>query len=263
MLVLKIGGSMAEKAGSLIAELALLHHKGEKFVIVHGGAQQVSELERKLGREPSYVMSKEGFKSRHVDGQTLQNSVMAFGMVNGSLISMLKKHGMNAVGILGASSVLSAKRKILVAVEEGKEKVIRDNFSGKITKVDTKLLASLLNSGFVPVIAPVAMGEEHELLNVDGDRAAAEIAGALRAERLMLFTDVEGYFRNFPNDLVSTAKQSDIEAFQSHASAGMKRKLVAVGEALELGVPEVIISSGLKENPVGAALNGGGTHFTK
>ena len=103
MLVLKIGGSVAGKAGNLISELASMHKEGKKFVLVHGGAPQVSELERKLGREPRYVMSKQGFKSRHVDEQTLKSSVMAFAAVNGSLVSMLKRHGMDAVGILGAS----------------------------------------------------------------------------------------------------------------------------------------------------------------
>ena len=115
----------------------------------------------------------------------------------------------------------------------------------------------------MPVLAPIAIGEEYEPLNVDGDRAAAAIAGKLGAQKLILFTDVDGYYRNFPNDLVPSATGAEIPAFQKGASAGMKRKLVAVSEALTGGVPEVIICSGLKEKAATSALSGAGTHFTR
>ena len=100
-------------------------------------------------------------------------------------------------------------------------------------------------------------------MNVDGDRAAAAIAGKLGAEKLVLFTDVEGFFLNFPNDLVRSARQQDIVGFQKKASAGMKRKLVAADEALSGGVQEVIICSGMVEKPLESALSGNGTHITK
>ena len=122
---------------------------------------------------------------------------------------------------------------------------------------------NLLERGFVPIVAPIAQGEEFEPLNVDGDRTAAAIAAKLCAEKLMLFTDVEGYFRNFPNDLVSKATLPEIAGFQAGASAGMKRKLVAVSEALSGGVAEVIICSGMAGKPATSALSGAGTHFTK
>ncbi len=202
MLILKIGGSMAGKAGSLAQDMA------------------------QLGQQ-------------------------------------LRKAGVNAVGVSGASGIIFAKRKTLISYENGKEKMIRDDYSGKISRADPAPLRALLSAGFVPVVSPIALGEEFEALNVDGDRAAAALAATLGAEKLILFTDVEGYFRNFPNDLVRTAKQSDIAEFQKGASAGMKRKLVAAGEALDGGVQEVIMCSGLSEKPLSSALNGGGTHFTK
>ena len=265
MLVLKIGGSMADHASQLAADIAsLVLQNHEQIILVHGGGPQVSALEKATGREPSYIFSKEGFQSRHTDAQTMQNFVMAVGgQVNASLVLMLRKAGVNAVGISGASGIIRAKRKILVSVENGKERMIRDDYSGKITSIDASPLLALLEKGFVPVVAPIAMGEEFEPLNVDGDRAAAAIASKLSAGKLLLFTDVEGFFANFPNDLVSTARQSDIPDFQTKASAGMKRKLVAANEALLAGVSEVIMCSGLKEKPIASALLGGGTHFTK
>jgi len=263
MLVLKIGGSMADTVENLAADIANLS-ASERFVIVHGGGPQVTALEKSLGREPRHIFSKEGFRSRHTDAETMQNFIMAVGGgVNYSLTQQLRKLGVNAIGISGASGIVRAKRKMLVSYENGKEKMIRDDYSGKIQSVDGALLSALLERGFVPVIPPIALGEEFEALNVDGDRAAAAIAGKLGADKLVLFTDVEGFYANFPNGLVATAKQSDIAEFQKKASAGMKRKLVAADEALAGGVKEVIMCSGLKEKPVSDALNGGGTHFTK
>ena len=264
MLVLKIGGSMANTSANLASDIAALASSGEKFVIVHGGGPQVTALEKATGREPQYILSKEGFKSRHTDAETMQNFVMAVGGgVNSSLVTILRKNNVPAVGVSGASGILLAKRKTLISFENGKEKMIHDDYSGKIKEVNAAPLQALLSAGFVPVVAPIALGEEFECLNVDGDRAAAAIASKLKATKLILFTDVEGYFANFPNDLVTTANQSQIPDFQKKASAGMKRKLVAASEALTGGVPEVIMCSGLKEKPVSSALSKGGTHFVK
>ena len=264
MLVLKIGGSMADNAALLASDIASLVASGEKVVLVHGGGPQVTALEKAVGREPTYIYSKEGFKSRHTDEKTIQNFVMAVGGgVNTSLVLQLRKSGVNAVGVSASSGIVFAKRKILVSVENSKERMVRDDYSGKISRIDSAPLLALLERGFVPIVAPIALGEEFEPLNIDGDRAAAAIASSLRAEKLILFTDVEGYFRNFPNDLVANATSVEIPAFQKGASAGMKRKLVATSEALLGGVPEVIICSGTKDKPATSALNGGGTHFVK
>ena len=264
MLVMKIGGSMAVHAGNLASDISSLVASGEKLVVVHGGGPQVSALERAFGREPKYILSRDGFKSRHTDAETMQNFVMAVGGgVNSSLVLALRKSGVNAVGVSGSSGIVFAKRKILISVENGKERMVRDDYSGKITRIDSAPILALLDKGFVPIVAPIALGEEFEPLNVDGDRAAAAIAAKLGAGKLMLFTDVEGYFRNFPNDCVARATLSDIAEFQKGAAAGMKRKLVATSEALSGGVPEVIICSGTKEKPVAGALAGGGTHFIK
>jgi len=255
---------MADNAALLAADIASLVSSGEKIVLVHGGGPQVTALEKAVGREPAYIYSKEGFKSRHTDKKTIQNFVMAVGGgVNTSLTLQLRKAGVNAVGISASSGIVFAKRKILVSVENGKERMVRDDYSGKISRIDASPLLALLSQGFVPIISPIALGEEFEPLNIDGDRAAAAIASKLGAQKLILFTDVEGYFRNFPNDLASKATASEIPAFQKGASAGMKRKLVAVSEALTGNVPEVIICSGTKENPATSALAGSGTHFVK
>ncbi|VVC01082.1 [LysW]-aminoadipate/[LysW]-glutamate kinase [uncultured archaeon] len=261
MIVLKIGGSMAGRAEALAADIAA---SGEKIVVLHGGGPQVTALEKSLGREPVYIHSKEGFKSRHTDRETMDNFVMAVGGgVNTSLVRMLRKAGVNAVGVSGASGIVLARRKTLVSFENGKERLIRDDCSGKIKEINASPIVALLGAGFVPVIAPIALGEEFEALNVDGDRAAAAIAGKLGAEKLVLFTDVEGFFSNFPDDLVRSAAQADIAGFQKKASAGMKRKLVAADEALSGGVREVIICSGMAQKPLSGALSGNGTHITK
>ncbi len=262
-IVLKVGGSIASVAQNIASDIAKLQPNC-KVVLVHGGGPQVTALETALGRVPHYIYSKEGFKSRHTDKQTMENFVMAVaGGVNSSLVQLLRKNGVAAVGVSGISGVLAAKRKTLVSFEGGKEKIIRDDYSGKIGKVGKEPLLALLEAGLVPVVAPLALGEEFEALNVDGDRAAAAIACELSAQKLLLFTDVEGFYSNFPDGLLQAAKLEEIDSLQPKASAGMKRKLVAAKEALCAGVGEVIICSGKIQGPISAAMQGGGTHFTK
>jgi len=261
ILVVKIGGSIASKAQNLAAELATC---GQQAVLVHGGGPQASALSLATNNPPRYLMSPEGFKSRYTDAKTMENFVMAVGGgVNSSLVQLLCSKGAKAIGISGASAIIRAKRKTLRAVENGREKIIRDDYSGKIISVDAAPLRLLLDNGYLPVVAPIALGEEFEALNVDGDRAAAAIANALGAKTLLLFTDVEGFYTNFPNGLLKAATSAQIPGLQKSATGGMKRKLVAAQEALGGSVEKVVIASGIIASPITSALAGNGTHFAK
>ncbi len=259
ILVIKIGGSISEKADVIANEIPNVK---EQVVVVHGEGPQATKLEKALGRETRYIYSKSGFKSRYTDLETINNMVMASSSVNNSIVQKLRKNGVDALGISGTNGIILAKRKVLINYENGKETVIRDDYSGKITRIEAKILKKLLDEGITPVIAPIGVGDEFEPLNVDGDRAAAAIAAELKASKLLILTDVGGFYSNFPNGLVPSVKQNQIEAMQEKASGGMKRKLVAASEALSGSVKEVIISSGLVENPISAAISGAGTHFT-
>ena len=229
-----------------------------KIVLVHGGAAKTTEVAEKLGIQQKFVESTSGFKSRFTDARTLEVFTMVTcGLVNKQIVASLQRAGVNAVGLSGADGrVLEAKRKdVLRIVENGKEKILRGDFTGKVEKVNYELLNLLIEGGVVPVIAPVAISSENELVTTDADRNAAAIASALNAEKLVLLTDVDGFYENYSasanameSALVSRiASESQLNNAIEKASGGMKKKLLAAREALANGVRKVIISNGLKE----------------
>ena len=121
------------------------------------------------------------------------------GKVNSSLTEQLQMLGVNAFGLCGLDGRLmqAARKASIQSVENGKRKIIRDDYTGKIENVNSELLLMLLNAGYLPVIAPVAASEKGEALNVDADRAAAMVASALKAETLILLTAGPGLMKNF------------------------------------------------------------------
>jgi len=131
--------------------------------------------------------------------------------------------------------------------------VIDGGYTGRITDVNTGLLKLLLDSGYVPVVSPVALSEEFEPLNVDGDRTAAKIAGALQADILILLTDVEGLILD--GRLVPRLRAVEAKGVLPKIGPGMITKASAAIEALEMGVKEVVIASGMGPTPVSSALN--------
>jgi acetylglutamate/LysW-gamma-L-alpha-aminoadipate kinase len=155
-----------------------------------------------------------------------------------------------------------AKRKMAIRiVENGKRKMLRDDFTGKIQEVNTELISTLLAAGYTPVIAPLAVSEDGEALNVDADRAAAMVAAGLKADLLLLFTGVPGLMRDFPDEssLIRKLPQSELDNALEIAQGRMKKKILGAGEALEGGVGQVIIADGRVENPLSNALAGNGT----
>jgi acetylglutamate/LysW-gamma-L-alpha-aminoadipate kinase len=254
--VIKIGGSIADDIGALAAELRGRHD----IVLVHGGANKTTEVAEKLGKPQRFVESVSGFRSRFTDKDSMAIFAMVTcGWINKLLVEELQKNGVNAFGLSGADGALirSKRKDILKIVENGKEKVLRGDYSGKVEKVNGELLRTLLNAGLVPVVAPVALSHENELVSMDGDRGAAAIAGALGAERLVIFTDVDGFFRNFPNDLVREIRgPKELEDATAIATAGMKKKLLAGREALDAGVREVVIANAKVARPLENARSG-------
>jgi acetylglutamate/LysW-gamma-L-alpha-aminoadipate kinase len=146
-------------------------------------------------------------------------------------------------------------------VENGKRKIIRDDYTGKIEMVNSELLMALLSMGYLPVIAPVAVSQKGEALNVDADRAAAMVASALKAETLLLLTAVPGLMKNFPDEstLIRQLPQNQLSAALEAAQGRMKKKVLGAEEALQGGVGKVIIADGRIASPISSALAGNGT----
>jgi len=273
LIVIKIGGSTADNPAaisSITHDLASLSSK-YSFVLAHGGSSQTNALCKRLGIAPKFHTSPTGVKSRATDAQIISLYAMACGgQANSQIVCALQAAGVNAVGLTGLDGqVVRAKQKIITSVDEtGKQKIVRDDFTGKIESINVELLHTLLTSGYTPVVAALALGESNQPLNVDGDRLMAAIASALHADMAISLTDVDGYYKNFPNDLVPRLTSAELEAAMNNAGAGsasggMKKKLMGCIEAIHGGVREVIICNGTKPAPISAALAGSGTHITK
>ena len=225
-------------------------------VVVHGGGPTVTALCNDLGIEPRFITSPEGIRSRLTDSETIQAYVMAMkGKINTDIVLALQRHGVNAAGISGIDGptlIAERKKRLLTINERGRKMFVEGGYTGRITRVHTKLLDGLISDGFSPVVSPIAMSGEYEPLNVDGDRAASSIAGALKADRLILLTNVDGVILD--GEIVTGLTENEIPVLMKKVGNGMDKKLMAAGEALYSGCREVIISNGNLADPVKNAL---------
>ncbi len=259
--VVKIGGTSGVDVQLICEELITFINQGQQFVIVHGGSNDANQLGDLLNTPAQFITSPSGFTSRYTDKKTLEIFAMAVkGKVNVHIVSTLQKLGVNAVGLSGLDGRLieAERKKSIQSIVNGKRKIIRDDYSGKMTKVNPEMLLWLLSQGMVPVIAPLAVSEEGDPLNVDADRMAAELAIALQASHLFLFTAVKGLMRNFPDEKtwIPKLKKSEIDLGISFAQGRMKKKVLGAKEALEGGVGLVFIGDGRVQNPIQNALAG-------
>src|SRR4030042_561941 len=195
MLVVKIGGARGNNMDTVCEDLALLVKSGQQAVLVHGGSEETNAISERLGHPPKFVTSPSGFTSRFTDRETLEIFAMVVsGKINTILVERLQKLGVKAFGLsVGDGRMMQAKRKEAVrAVENGRVRLLHDDHTGTIQAVDAPLLQMLIRAGLTPVVAPLAISPEGVALNVDADRAAAMIAGALKAGSLGMLTHGSG-----------------------------------------------------------------------
>jgi len=258
LIVIKVGGSILKEgtAADLVADLKEIA-KQNKVVICHGGGAEVTEIARKLGKEQKFIMSPEGFRSRYTDKETIEIYTMVMaGKMNKQIVLALQAAGIQAVGLSGLdAATLKAERKTkLIAVDErGRKKVLDGGYTGKIKEVNTDLLKLLLENGYMPIVTPIALSQDFEPLNVDGDRTAAIVAGALKADKLIMLTDVEGLM--LKGERVPKIAATEVKEVLSKIGGGMSTKIHAGLEALNQGVKEVLVTSGTVEQPITSALN--------
>jgi acetylglutamate/LysW-gamma-L-alpha-aminoadipate kinase len=264
MIVVKIGGASGVNLEAVCKDVAALAAQQNQVIVVHGGSAETNDISTQLGYPPRFITSTTGFTSRYTDRTTLEIFAMVTaGKINTLIVEQLQKAGVNAFGLTGLDGrLMVAQRKEAVrAVENGKQRIIRDDFTGKIEAVNQPLLQNLLGLGFVPVIAPLAISPAGEALNVDADRAAAMIAGAAQAEQLILLTNVPGLMRSFPDEstLIAHIDKAHLEQAMTFAQGRMKKKVLGACEALDQGVKQVIFADGRIEQPLTHALAGQGT----
>ncbi len=263
MLVIKIGGAAGLDHDALCQDIAALWGQGQRMVIVHGGGAETDALATRLDHPPRTITTPSGHTSRYTDRQTLEIFAMATARINRTLVERLQALGVNALGLSGIDGrLITARRKdALRSVENGRVRIVRDDWTGTITMINSALLSLLIEQGYLPVVAPLAIGERGEMLNVDGDRAAAMIAGALHANTLLLLSNVPGLLQHFPHEhsLVPHVRRDEIETAATWAQGRMRKKIMGAAEALENGVSTVILGDGRRQTPLRDALNGAGT----
>lgn len=260
-LVVKIGGGAGVATDKLAGEIAGYVAEARRVVVLHGGSDLTNTLGERLGHPARTITAPNGMVSRYTDAETLRIYAMATaGQINTDLVARLQARGVNALGLAGVDgALLVAQRKAVVrdALPDGRVRILRDDYTGRIEAVNAALLHMLLDAGYTPVIAPLALGREGERLNVDGDRAAAAVAVALRAETLAIMTNVPGLLAD-PADaatLIRSIPAASLADYMPYARGRMSKKLLGAQEALQGGVPRVCIGSA----SLRAVLDGAGT----
>ena len=235
IVVIKYGGSsmMSEDLkDSFLQDVVLLKYTGMKPVLVHGGGPEINILMERLDMKPVF---KDGF--RVTDEKTMEVVEMVLaGKINKDIVSKINSKGGSAIGLCGKDGNLLVAEKDLSRGDIG--------FVGRIVKVNAELLKSIIDSGFIPVIAPIASDEEGIDYNVNADNAAAEIASALKAEKLIYLTDVDGVMRNGELLPLMDLKMAKEILRDGTLKGGMIPKVEYSISAMEKGVKTVHIING-------------------
>jgi len=264
MIVLKIGGSEGINYDLIADDIATLVKKGQPLIVIHGGSALTNKVAEQLGHPPQFVTSVSGFTSRRTDRRTLEIFEMVYcGQVNKGLVEKLQQRGVNAVGLSGLDGRIweGPRKDTIKVIQNGRKRVIRDDYTGKVEKVNTALLQTLLDAGTLPVLTPPAISYEGEAINVDGDRAAAATAAAFQAEALIILSNVPGLLEKFPDEstLIPHIPRAKIDHFMNVAEDRMKKKVMGAQEALAQGIGRVVFADGRVEQPVSRAIAGEGT----
>ena len=256
MITIKIGGSVVDNLHpSTIDDIKKVVEQ-EGVILVHGGGKEVTKVTEQLGKEPKFVVSPSGIKSRYTDKETSEIFTMVMsGRINKAIVQMLQKNGINAIGLSGMDGKTieaNRKKKLMIMNEKGRKQVIDGGYTGKISNVNSDLIKTIMDKGYTPVISPIAISEESEFLNVDGDRAAANVAGHVKADKVLFITNVDGLLME--DKLVEKLSLQEAKEIMPKIGFGMEKKILAATEALEMGVTEALIANGQKENPISSAI---------
>lgn len=264
MYVVKLGGGEGVDPQPCLDDLAQRWRDGERWVLVHGGSADATELGRRLGLEPRFVTTASGHRSRFTDEATRDVLAMALrGRRNLDLVARLQRLGVNAVGLSGVDGrlVTGPRKDSLVAVEGGRRFVLRGDHSAKVEEVNVGLLRLLLDHEYAPVVTIPVLADDGAVANADGDRVAALVASRLGASTLLVLTDVPGLLRDVSNPatVVPRMHVAEIEPALATATGGMRKKLLAAREGLAGGLERVIFTLSNRPRPVTAGLEGAGT----
>ena len=247
-IVIKYGGNAMvndELKEKVMQDIALMKYVGIKVVIVHGGGPEITQFLKKVGKESSFVSG-----LRVTDEETVEIAEMVLdGKINSEIVTLLNRRGLRAVGLSGKDAgLIQAQKKLATVYEDGQKSKVDIGYVGKTKKVDIRILEDLISRDYVPVIAPIGVGDDGESYNINADYVAADIAGALHAEKLLLLTDTDGVYKNFDDkqSFISTLKADDARQFIKDGiiSGGMIPKVEACLRAISNGANKAHIIDG-------------------
>jgi len=243
--VIKYGGHAMladELKQGFAQDVVLLHLVGIKPVVVHGGGPQISDLIKRMGLQSSFVRG-----LRVTDQATMELVEMALGRINKELVMLLGRHGGRAIGLSGQDGNLLLARKLRMMLHDaqGLASEVDIGLVGEVVAVNPELLRTLQAADFIPVISPVGCDGEGQSYNINADLVAGKLASALKADKLMLMTDVAGIVDR-DGQLISTLEASRASALiaQGVISEGMIPKVECCIEALAAGVGKTHIVDG-------------------
>lgn len=238
-IVVKYGGNAMvseELKRAVISDVVLLNLVGVNVVLVHGGGPEISDMLKKTGKESKFI---DGLRYTDEDTIDIVQMVLA-GKINKDLVSMIGQLGGKAAGICGLDGALFKAERLKGAVDYG--------YVGDIKEVDTSIVESLIEKKYIPVVATVAQGTDGATYNINADTAAAKLASALHAEKLILLTDIAGLLRD-PSDestVISKVPISEAPKLMRDGviSGGMIPKIECCVEAVRRGVKRSHIIDG-------------------
>jgi acetylglutamate/LysW-gamma-L-alpha-aminoadipate kinase len=265
MLLVKAGGGRDLNWEGVCADIAEIR-ASEPVVLVHGASTLRDDLAARLNVPVRTVVSPSGVTSVYTDREAIEVFLMAYaGLANKRLVAGLLRGGVPAVGLCGVDGRLweAVPKKDIPVVENGKTKLLRDNLTGRVERVNTGLLRLLIDNGYVPVLCAPAISAEGEIVNTDNDLAAAVMAGALGITRMVYLFEAPGLLRDPGREDTRIARvgRDGIEAVLPFARGRMKKKIMGVRKALDAGVETVYFGDGRIDHPVRSALAGNGTVF--
>lgn len=266
LIVVKLGGSAGIDWTSILDEIASLW-PAQPIIFVHGANAALDAFIRSQGKEPRLVTSASGQTSRFTNQETMDDFLAVYaGRTNKRLVEALQARGVDAVGLSGIDGGVArgVRHEALRVVENGKSKVLRGDYSGSLTEINSRLLSLLLENGYLPVVTPPALSIGGEAINVDGDKLAMRLAITLQVRALVILSNTRGLLADLdaPDSLIQNVNLTDDAATTRALAAAhgrMKKKVLAGMEAVRQGVPSVVFGDARIANPITAALQGKGT----
>lgn len=264
MLLIKIGGGKQINIDYICEDIASLISRGEKVIVVHGASARRDEIAERLGIPTQTITSPSGVSSVYTNDQAIDVFLMAYaGLINKKIVANLQRYGVNAVGLSGIDGRLwEAKRKeVVYSVENGKTKLMKNNLTGKVEKINTLLLNLLIENGYVPVLCPPAISFDKQIVNTDNDYALAILVGALKIQQTVVLFEAPGMLQDTTNEnsLINSIRKKDLGEYMPSAKGRMKKKLLGTMKAFELGLEKMYFGDGRIQHPVLNALEGKGT----